>query len=270
MSEGDSAVMTVVRVQHPDGSFEKVVIRQCGIANLRRDPHAARTEFRILEFLVGHGLSVPEPLYLDESTGLLPLPYLVISCLDGKPQYDPPDPMGAVRQMAEFMASLHGIDAHELCDSVPAFTPLNSDVVLENVPVELGSILEAVESRGPVSASSPLALLHGDLWPGNMLWCNTTLGSVVDWEDAWFGDPLADLANLRAELCWNLGFDAIDELTSFYLAQTGFEDDNLPYWDLQAILRHTPNIQHYARAWDIEPREIIDGFRELARRTGTT
>ncbi|MBK9125349.1 MAG: phosphotransferase [Chloroflexi bacterium] len=37
-------------------------------------------------------------------------------------------------------------------------------------------------------------ILHGDYWIGNLIWEGDQLAGVVDWEDAAFGDPLADLA----------------------------------------------------------------------------
>ena len=43
-------------------------------------------------------------------------------------------------------------------------------------------------------------LLHGDYWPGNVIWQDGRLVAVIDWEDACLGDPLADLATARVEL----------------------------------------------------------------------
>jgi aminoglycoside phosphotransferase (APT) family kinase protein len=41
-------------------------------------------------------------------------------------------------------------------------------------------------------------VLHGDYWPGNVLWRDGRLVGVIGWEEAAFGDPLADLANILA------------------------------------------------------------------------
>jgi aminoglycoside phosphotransferase (APT) family kinase protein len=47
--------------------------------------------------------------------------------------------------------------------------------------------------------------LHGDYWPGNLLWNDGKLAAVLDWEDAERGDPLADIALARLDICWAFG-----------------------------------------------------------------
>jgi aminoglycoside phosphotransferase (APT) family kinase protein len=37
---------------------------------------------------------------------------------------------------------------------------------------------------------------------------------VLDWEDAAIGDPLADVANVRLELLWARGIEAMEPFTS--------------------------------------------------------
>ncbi|MCW1968991.1 MAG: aminoglycoside phosphotransferase family protein, partial [Anaerolineae bacterium] len=82
------------------------------------------------------------------------------------------------------------------------------------------------------------AILHGDYWPGNVLWHDGQLISVIDWEDAAFGDPLADLANSRLEVLWAFGEAAMQLFTATYCAANPQLDlAALPYWDLVAALR---------------------------------
>ena len=42
------------------------------------------------------------------------------------------------------------------------------------------------------SISQDERLLHGDFWPGNLLWHEGELAGVIDWEDAATGNPLED------------------------------------------------------------------------------
>ena len=49
------------------------------------------------------------------------------------------------------------------------------------------------------------ALLHGDYWPGNVLWNGRRLVGVVDWEEACIGDPIADVAIARLDMLWAFG-----------------------------------------------------------------
>ncbi len=60
--------------------------------------------------------------------------------------------------------------------------------------------------------------------------------AVIDWEDAAFGDPLADLANTRLEMLWAFGIDAMHSFTRQYQSMIAIDFTNLPYWDLCAAL----------------------------------
>lgn len=92
-------------------------------------------------------------------------------------------------------------------------------------------------------------LLHGDYWPGNLLWQAGQLRAVIDWEDALLGDPLADLGNARLELLWAFGEDAQHTFTRYYTALTQHNLDILPYYDLYAALRPA----HKLGTWGLEP-----------------
>jgi aminoglycoside phosphotransferase (APT) family kinase protein len=81
-------------------------------------------------------------------------------------------------------------------------------------------------------------ILHGDYWPGNVLWRDGELVGVVDWEDALFGDPLADLGITRLEIGWSAGFAAMELFTRQYRAlRPALDVTALPLWDLRAALR---------------------------------
>ncbi|MCA9973725.1 MAG: phosphotransferase, partial [Anaerolineales bacterium] len=100
-------------------------------------------------------------------------------------------------------------------------------------PAPLRAALAAAAPRRP----NPPTLLHGDFWPGNVLWHNGRLAAIIDWEDAARGDPLIDLARSRSEIAWILGPAALDAFTRHYLALAAIHTADLPYWDLCAALR---------------------------------
>ncbi|MSP13031.1 MAG: aminoglycoside phosphotransferase family protein [Chloroflexi bacterium] len=80
-------------------------------------------------------------------------------------------------------------------------------------------------------------LLHGDFWPGNILWQGDKLVAVIDWEDASLEDPLTDLAISRLDILWIFGIDAMNSFTYHYKSMMAIGYTNLPYWDLCAALR---------------------------------
>jgi aminoglycoside phosphotransferase (APT) family kinase protein len=101
-----------------------------------------------------------------------------------------------------------------------------------------GRIRAALARAWPPPGRNGPVLLHGDFWPGNTLWRYGKLAAVIDWEDAGYGDPLADLANGRLEIAMLLGTAAMREFTRHYRALMGSLDyTGLPAWDLCAALR---------------------------------
>ena len=100
-----------------------------------------------------------------------------------------------------------------------------------------GRIWDTLKAAWPFPRHNRLALLHGDYWPGNILWQAGRLAAVIDWEDAALGDPLADLAISRLDLLWIYGRQAMEAFTRHYLAMTNLDTRSLPYWDLYAALR---------------------------------
>ena len=96
---------------------------------------------------------------------------------------------------------------------------------------------ELLVSAGPLAEGNAPALLHGDYWPGNSMWREEKLVAVIDWEDAELGDPLIDLARSRAEIVWIFGVEAMELFTREYQSLMAVDYNNLPYWDLCAVLR---------------------------------
>lgn len=100
------------------------------------------------------------------------------------------------------------------------------------------SIRRTLQAIWPPPQVTKPVVLHGDYWPGNVLWRDGRLVGIVDWEEAAFGDAMADLANIRLEIIWHFGTSAMDMLTSEYLAlRPAVETASLPAWDLRTALR---------------------------------
>jgi aminoglycoside phosphotransferase (APT) family kinase protein len=98
------------------------------------------------------------------------------------------------------------------------------------------AIVEALRPLWP-PPTSRTALLHGDFWPGNVLWTGDRITGVIDWADAVVGDPLADVSTLRLDLRFDAGPTASAAFTSRYAALTGVDLGPLPVWDLCTALR---------------------------------
>ena len=132
-----------------------------------------------------------------------------------------------------------------------SFLPLHAEKVAEKIgerpekvdeAFEEGRIRDVLEEVWPLSEQNRSVLLHGDFWPGNILWRDGQIVGVIDWEDAALGDPLADIANTRLELLWAFGVEAMQRFTHHYQSLTDIDFTNLAYWELYAALRRISQI----------------------------
>ncbi|MBX3015197.1 MAG: phosphotransferase family protein [Caldilineaceae bacterium] len=243
LAGGVSATVMAFEFVHANGEHQTLVIRQHGTADLARNPQIAADEYCLLQLLQDHGIAAPKPYAHGQAGPIAPTPYLVIDYIEGEPRFTPTDPPDFLAQSAAQLARLHRIQGDQVA---LAFLPNQTATytrLLNTPPVQLdeslaeGTIRARLAGHWPPAQQNPTVLLHGDFWPGNLLWHAEQLVAVIDWEDAAVGDPLADVANSRLELLWACGRDAMEQFTAAYQARTTCDFSPLPLWDLCAALR---------------------------------
>ncbi len=240
---GISAETTALEIQKEDGGTAKMIVRRPGKAALKHNPQAARDEYRVLEVAQALGFAAPRPYLLCPPGETFPTPSLVMEYVEGEPEFDPADHEAYAIQFAYHLAQIHhaGVAQFDL-----SFLPRPEDVAARQLmkrPAALdhslaeGRIRDTLEPVWPLAPRNPPRLLHGDYWPGNTLWKGNRLVAVIDWEDAMYGDPLADFAISRLDLLWIFGPRAMEAFTHHYLSRISLDTAHLPYWDLYAALR---------------------------------
>lgn len=239
-----SAQVSAIEAEEPDGQRRILVLHQHGPANLRADPHAASHEYRLLKLLVAAGLPVPTPYLADESCSIVASPCLLEEYVDGERVDEPSDLAAFTDDLAATLAALHGAgisraDAPFLADVGDDTTRMMGTRSAQASTFRWAAVApDALAAAWPPRQLNPPAVLHGDYWPGNVLWRDGRLVGVVDWEDALFGDPLADLSVTRLEIAGLYGVTAMSLLTRQYLARRPELDiSTLPLWDLRAATR---------------------------------
>ncbi|AHV98156.1 phosphotransferase family protein [Paenibacillus sabinae] len=266
MTGGVSARVTAIEMVLDSGQIATRIVRRHGEADLKRNPGIAAAEFKLLQVLRSERLPVPEPYYLDESCSIFPQPYLVIGYVEGETDLEPANIETYLLQMAENLAAIHQVD----CPSqrLPFLTRqeelaaeiLDQDSVQTDDSLNVSRIRETLTAVWPLKQTNQTALLHGDYWPGNILWKDGRLAAIIDWEDTALGDPLADLANARLEMLFHFGIDAMNAFTRQYRSlMTGIDFSNLPYWDLYAALRLSKFTE-----WGLGP-DTMETMRERHR-----
>jgi aminoglycoside phosphotransferase (APT) family kinase protein len=267
--------MTGFEIERSDGRTQSLIVRQLGEATLERNPEAAADQFNLLRLLSAAGLPVQTPHHLDQSGEILPTPYLVIDYIEGEPVLTPSDLDDFVQQLAAQLATIHRLRGSwadlsflpkqaERLAQILAARPAKLDV--SSVERRIRKTLEPI---WPLPRTNEPVLLHGDFWPGNVIWREGRIAAVIDWEEAELGDRLSDVAITRLDLLWAFGVDAMHDFTARYQAMTSVDLMNLPYWDLYAALRPISNIAEWAAVYpdlgrtDMTEETMREGHRRF-------
>jgi aminoglycoside phosphotransferase (APT) family kinase protein len=211
---------------------------------------------------------VPPIVFSDLEGEVLGEPLLVLEYLEGEVASRVPDPERLAQDVADAMAAIHRIDTTGWGLVAPG--PLRAP------PPEPGRpILErSHQVLAPhLCAFAPTALLHGDMWPGNLLVRDGRLVGILDWEDAHLGDPLIDIAIARLDLAWLYGEACAEAFVERMRAHRDIPTRELALADLYAALRPGSYLELWAEAYpkigrpDVTAasmREVQDRFAERA------
>jgi aminoglycoside phosphotransferase (APT) family kinase protein len=248
---GVSAQVTALEIERPDGQTKKMIVRQHGEMDLKQNPQVAADEFKLLHILHSVGLATPTPYHLDQSGEIFSTPYVVMEYIEGKPEFAHAHVPDLILQLATYLSRIHLVDGSKVDLSfLPKQEKIYAEMLRErptqvDESLDEGLIRDALEAVWPLPQRNKSVLLHGDFWPGNILWRDGQLVAIIDWEDAALGDPLADVANSRLEILWAFGIDAMHSFTHQYQSMTTIDFTHLPHWDLCAALRPVAQIAQW-------------------------
>jgi len=224
----------------------------CLVLRAQRATHAGHPvelEFQLLEVLHQRGLPVPEPLLLDASRRLLAQPFLLMAFTTGSSTIAAAQADHCIDRMAAMLARIHELPI----DGLPAL-PLRVDPLPEVFDyLPRGSEWDGLTAylgdlSGTAHADQP-RLLHGDFWPGNLLWRDGALTGILDWEDAAVGDPLSDVAGAGLELRYLFGRAGTERFTHAYARQLPVDPGRLALWQVYVAAA----AQHFMGRWGLAP-----------------
>jgi aminoglycoside phosphotransferase (APT) family kinase protein len=254
LTGGISSTMTAFTVERA-GQSKSFILRQPSDWTLKNVPGAVRNEFTRLGILHRGGLPVQAPVFCDESGEHFGRPGLVLTYIEGKADLSPDDPRRYVDQFARLLGRIHDFDATDSALGLRHPVTSGFNQFREKTMPQAGAELQVeriwatLQAHADVTTANPVALLHGDFWPGNTLWRDGELVAVIDWEEPRLGDPLQDLSICRLDLWWALGERAMTDFTECYLALRPTNTALLPLWDLRTALRPVRNIAEWAAAY---------------------
>jgi aminoglycoside phosphotransferase (APT) family kinase protein len=257
---GASAQVMSMHIAHGDGGTQTYLVRAHSDVDRMRNPEVASHEFKLLQVLHGLGLPVAQPIYLDATGEIMPIPYLVVAYIEGTTVFSPQDLPDFLRQSAQLLVTIHQ-STQNLSRSRSDLGFLSDRAAhvlwwLGYQPEQLDDEIDEGRLRATLRAMFPLrqvnamTLLHGDFWAGNLIWRGGKLVGVIDWEDAEMGDPLSDLAIARLDILWAFGKAAMQDFTQAYQSLMPHLDyGNLPCWDLFSALRPAGQLGEWAALW---------------------
>jgi aminoglycoside phosphotransferase (APT) family kinase protein len=195
---------------------------------------------------------------------------------------------------ATAQAQLHRLDAMPLVDDLVGMA-VGIERWFERLAAfdELVPALDWLVANRPAEIARPV-ICHGDLWGGNILTDGDRLTGVVDYTVATVAEPALDVgyttmsfhlvpidapAPIR-RLAARLARSISDRYVAAYLAQTGADLTNQPYYEALRCANELTNVISYRRAetqgvrhdaprptWDSVVPQMIEYFR---LRTGVT
>ncbi len=246
LSGGVSADVYRIDLEAGGSTPRSLVVRVHGP---HHNGHPAAVEVDILRTLSGLGLCTPRVMALDESLRFIPHPLVILHHIDGETVSPMLADDARLGTMAQILAHIHSVPIAGLpslparLDPIPElFDYLPEDREFDGLRARLSDIKSA-------PYDGPMALLHGDFWPGNLLWKGDQLVGVLDWEDAAYGDPLSDLACAVLELSYVAGPEGAQRFLTAYKALRPFDLHRFALWQLYvAAAAH-----HFMGGWGLDP-----------------
>lgn len=246
---GISAQMTAVEVMTANQEKETYVLRQLDEAVLSR-------ESKLLRFLEKTAVNVPK-VHLQRDD------LLVMEYVAGKALYYAQDVQAVCVEMAKELCKIHQVQVPDnLKKAIPKLYE-RMDQIMDSRPQRLDEtfaeekIRQVLEDAWPFMDKDASFLLHGDFWPGNLLWRDASLVAVTDWEDVELGTPLMDLAISQLDIFWVHGKKAMETFTQMYQGLNVLDYSPLPYWQLYAALRPRLQFTLWSSAYPALGREDI-------------
>jgi len=192
-------------------------------------------EFMLLKAVFQTGFPVAEPLWLEETSSVIPGAFLVSRRVAGRATGNPLGIVGTLefdpaRMLAKLLARLHAIDVKAL--GVPGISDVSfgEDVLQQRIDYwerEYSSNVESSSSALEIGLAwlkanvhlglGDAVLVHGEIGFHNILFDGSVLTALLDWELAHLGSAADDLAYVRPFV---ESFMAFDKFLMYY-AQEG-------------------------------------------------
>lgn len=233
----------LVEVELGTGRGVRVVVRE---PTRRISADMVVTNAVALQNAASHSLAAPELLAVDRDGSEAGVPASVELLVSGTTDWPPPTTIERLEAAGEAIARVHRIplapSRHLPYRPRPiAVDDFASDRRVGQMPTTplLRSADVAVSTLQ--ARAGVLSFVHGDVWPGNMVWSGGSVRALIDWKTAGVGDPGVDLGELRKQVAISHGDDAPRHVLTGWERASGRRALDVAYWDAVAAL-NTPTL----------------------------
>lgn len=244
-----------------DGSRDEYILKVAPFGVRRSGNTDVYRQVPLLNALVSAGLPVPDVPYSSPEETELGSPYIIMERLPGRTfvVWMPhstfrPEETGLIwRQAAKALAQIHKYEwqpallnwsrVRELSEELSFWASIlaKSD---NKTWLAKGRKL-AAQLEGMPPAPGPIGVVHGDYQPGNLLFANTKLTGIIDWELAFIGSQNLDLGWLLMmgdTAAWHENWQPVcnvsaEELVSIYEKERGQKVENKEWFEALACYR---------------------------------
>ncbi|MDE0195993.1 MAG: phosphotransferase family protein [bacterium] len=182
------------------GTDDAVIVRVAPVGGTV-EPYDPAAEARRLRAVAGV-VPAPEVLVVCEEPNRIGRPFGVHTLVPGEAQRRPADPAPYREALAAALGALHRrADAQALDDVATVGAAYEAELARQAEAYRrcwrhpgIDVAMRWLARHRPESEDRPV-LCHGDFRPANVLWTAPgVIGGIIDWERAWVGDPLCDVA----------------------------------------------------------------------------
>ena len=194
---GVSADVTLLEIECGYGSTRQCVLREHGV---RHSGHPPKLEFQLLRALHDFGLPVARPLTFHSADASGAAPYVLSEYAAGSTAISASDADTRIDAMAWQLVAIHEAPTHALPTLPSRVDPQSELMGFLPDTTDWDPLRKRIAKLGPQPFDGAPGLLHGDYWPANIVWQDSRIAAVIDWEDAAVGVPKTDYASARLEM----------------------------------------------------------------------
>lgn len=266
LTGGQSHANHALRVLDETGRVREVVLRRWVRHDWREtDPQfSPEQEAATYDLLASSGVPAPRLVATDPTGRECDVPAILVTRSPGERPSRPADMGSFVRQLAQALSAIHGIDPERARRTVPSYRPYYGRAELRppvwaRAPALWERAIEIATQDAPGGAA---CFIHRDYHPGNTLWLSDRLAAIVDWTTASFGSPSVDVSHMRANLAMSFDSDTADAFLVAHREIVASSSDWHPYWDLRVAVDFLPDLPTVALP--TPPLARLEGFVEGA------